>query len=223
MREGRRPTRPSRQVGRAEESDPWQQRLGSPKVRSWRDEDGRLHTEKYTEDHPAKFGDFHTSFKRMNAHLMGKSGSRLVVMIVRGVVQPIHAAQEDELPFSSIEDSGDVRQNAAELPFRNVQTLIGESKIGERLQEQWKTDPRMLADMVERSVFDADREMERYTRSYLRDRRNLPFVILTADELGLLTHMPSSDVRGLRTTRRSDLPPPPSHRAEKSGIRIAGD
>lgn len=194
-----------------------------PKVRSWRDEDGKLHTEKYTVDHSAKFGQFHMNFRKLNAHLTAKSGSRLIVMIIRGVVQPTDAAQEEELPFSSIEDSDEVRQNATGLPFGTIQTQIGASKIGERLRERWTTDPRILTDLVERWVFDVNRETERYTRSYLRDRKNLPFVILTTDEMGLLIHMPSSDVRGLRTTRKSDLPPPSSHLAMKSGIKIAGD
>lgn len=144
-------------------------------------------------------------------------------MIMQGVVQPPDAAQEQELPFSSIEDSDEAGENTPDLPFGTVRTQIGDSKIDERLREQWKADPRMLLDLAERRVFDVEKEMEGYTRSYLKDRGNLAFTIMTTDELGLLIHMPSSDVRGLRITRKSDLPPPPSSRADKTGIKIVGD
>lgn len=190
-----------------------------PKVRSWRDEDGKLHTERYTVDHPAKFGEFHTNFKRMDAHIMGKSGSRSIVIIGRGLLQPHEGMEMQKLPFAEIEDSDEVKQ-PHDLPFRQVMTQTGEGKIGERLQEWLTTDPRMIIDLVERRVFDVDREMGRYVESYLRDRRGLPFTIFTADEMGLIAHPPSSDIRGLRTTRQSELPPPRSNRVEKPGIQI---
>ena len=134
-------------------------------------------------------------------------------------MQPTDGAQREQLPFSSIEDTDELRPPAT-LPFGQVSIHIGESKVGERLKEQWTNDARMLVDLVERRVFDADREMEKYVESFLLDRRGLPFAIFTADEVGLIVHPPSSDIRGLRTTQQSELPPPRSSRVEKSGIQV---
>jgi hypothetical protein len=160
---------------------------------------------KVQEDHPVKYGEYHTNYRKMDTHLMGKSGSRLVVTIIRGLVQSKGEAVEEELPFSGIEDSADVRQ-PHDLGFSKVQTQVGESKIGEWLKERWTDDPRLIIDLVQRRVFDIGKEMKDYVGSYLKHREGLPFVIMTVDEMGLLVHMPSSDVLGVDTTRQSDLP-----------------
>jgi hypothetical protein len=81
----------------------------------------------------------------------------------------------------------------------------------------------MLLDIVTRRVFDIEQPMESFVKDYLPWRHSLPFVILGREEMGLLIHPPSTEVSGLKTTRRSELPPPLSNRvAEKRGIQIAG-
>ena len=81
----------------------------------------------------------------------------------------------------------------------------------------------MLLDMVQRRAFDVRGQMASYVRDYLPRRHSLPFVILGREEMGLLVHPPSSDLRGLKTTRGSELPPPSPTRMEgKQGITIAG-
>jgi hypothetical protein len=186
------------------------------KTRRWVDDEGRAHYDKVQEDHPAKYGEYHSNYRKMDAHLMGKSGSRLIVMIIRGQVQSKGGAVEEELPFSGIEDSADVRQ-PHDLSFSKVQTQVGESKIGEWLKERWTDDPRLIYDLVERRVFDVGKEMKDYVGSYLKHREGLPFVIMTSDEMGLLVHMPSSDVLGVDTTRQSDLPT-----SQKRGVAREG-
>jgi hypothetical protein len=75
--------------------------------------------------------------------------------------------------------------------------------------------------VVTRRVTDVQEPVENYVRDYLPWRHSLPFVILGSEEMGLLVHPPSSQVSGLRTTRNSELPPPPPGRmAEKRGIQI---
>jgi hypothetical protein len=194
-------------------------RIDAPiqKFRTWEDEKGKVHRERYTVDHPAKFGEFHTTYKRLAAHLTGKQG-RTVVTIVRGMVQDYDQGTKAGLPFGQIEDSDEVRQ-PHDLSFGQVSTQVGESKIGERLQERWTNDPRMIYDLVTRRVFDVDKRMKHYVKSYLRHLEGLPHLILSADELGLLVHLPSSDIGGVKTTRQGGLPRAPT-RPEREGIQL---
>ena len=186
------------------------------------DSAGRPHMVTEKRDHPAKHGEFHSSQGMLKAHIESKMGSRLAAMIVRGLVDLGQEGGVDELPFNIIEDTGEVRPRRELRPWQ-VQAPSGEAKVGERLKAWWSHDPRILLDLVRRRAFDVDRPMRAYVKDYLPWRRSLPFVLLGSEEMGLLVHPPSSDVNGLKTTRRSELPPPsPNGRAEKRGIQIAG-
>ena len=172
-------------------------------------------------DHPAKYGEFHTYHDRLSAHIDSKVSSRLVAMTIRGVVDS-GPKEVGQLPFSIIEDAGDVRRGRWLGPSQGA-SLGGGSKLGESLQVWWSDDPRMLIDMATRRTLDVRELLEKYARDYFPWRHSLPFVILGSEEMGLLVHPPSSNVEGLKTTRESGLPPPPSRRmAEKRGIEITG-
>jgi hypothetical protein len=192
------------------------------KTSTWTDSNGMTHsyTKKY--DHPEKYGEFHSSHDKLRGHIESKMGSRLAAMIVRGVVDIGSEEGFHELPFSMIEDSGEVRRGRW-LDSSHRSSSGGDSRLGDALKERWSDDPRMLLDMVTRRVFDIEQPMESFMKDYLPWRHSLPFVILGREEVGLLIHPPSTEVSGLKTTRRSELPPPTSNRmAEKRGIQIAG-
>jgi hypothetical protein len=172
-------------------------------------------------EHPAKRGEFYANFPKLKEHIEAKASSRLVAMIVRGVVDPGKEGIQ-QLPFGMIEDAGEVRRGRWLGPSP-ASSLGGESKLGDSLKAWWTDDPRMLLDMVQRCVLDVDRLMASYVKNYLFWKHSLPFVILGREEMGLLVHPPSSDLRGLKTTRGSELPPPsPTRMAGKQGITIAG-
>jgi hypothetical protein len=192
------------------------------KTYTWTDSYGRIHdyTKKY--DHPAKYGEFHSSHDKLRGHIESKMGSRLAVMIIRGVVDIGSEGGFHELPFSMIEDSAEVRRGRW-LSSPHLSSSGGDSRLGDVLKERWSDDPRILVDMIRRRVFDVEKPMESFVEDYLPWRRSLPFVILGTEEMGLLIHPPSTEVSGLKTTRRSELPPPsPNRMAEKRGIQIAG-
>ena len=191
------------------------------KTYEWADISGRLHSSTREEDHPAKYGEFHTHQDRLSVHIDSKVSSRLAAMTIRGVVDP-GSEGVGQLPFDMIEDAGDVRRGRWLAPSQSA-SLGGDSKLGESLKVWWSGDPRMLADMATRRSLDLQELVEAYVRDYLPWRHSLPFVILGSEEMGLLVHPPSSDVNGVRTTRNSELPPAPSgRRAEKRGIQITG-
>jgi hypothetical protein len=191
------------------------------KLYEWTDSSGRSQSRVVDEDHPDKYGDFHTYHDRLSAHIDSKVSSRLVAVTIRGVVDP-GSEEVSQLPFGVIEDTGDVRRGRWLGPSKGS-SLGGGSKLGESLKVWWSGDPRMLVDMAKRRALDVQEPVETYVGDYLSWRHSLPFVILGSEEMGLLIHPPSSDVSGLRTTRNSELPPPSSSRmAEKQGIQIAG-
>ena len=187
----------------------------------WTDPSGTPHSGTRMEDHPAKYGDFHTYHERLSAHIDSKMGSRLVAMTIRGVLEP-GSEGVGQLPFGLIEDAGDVRRGRWLGPSQGS-SLGGGSKLGERLGVWWSDDPRMLVDMATRRTLDVQRLTSSYAKVYLPARHSLPFVLLGSEEMGLIVHPPSSPVRGLKTTRVSGLPPPPPDlMAEKRGIQITG-
>jgi hypothetical protein len=191
------------------------------KAYEWTDSSGRLHSGTREEDHPAKYGDFHSYHDRLSAHIDSKVSFRLVAMTIRGVVD-LGSEGVGQLPFSMIEDAGDVRRGRWLGPSQGS-SWGGGSKLGESLKVWWSDDPRMLIDMAMRRAIDVQEPVKSYAREYLHQRHSLPFVMLGSEEMGLLVHPPSSDVSGLRTTRNSELPPPsPSRMAEKQGIQITG-
>ena len=172
-------------------------------------------------EHPAKGGDFDVFYQKLKDHIEAKESSSLAVMGVRGVVDPGNGGIL-QLPFGMIEDVGEVRRGRWLGPSPG-QSLGGDSKLGDRLTAWWNGDPRMLLDMVQRRAFDVRGPMASYVEDYLPRRHSLPFVILGKEEMGLLVHPPSSDLRGLKTTRGSELPPPsPTRMEQKQGITIAG-
>jgi len=172
-------------------------------------------------EHPAKRGEFYTNYPKLKEHIEAKAGSRLVATIVRGVVD-FGKEGTDELPFGMIEDAGEVRRGRW-LGTSQASSWGGESKLGDSLKAWWTDDPRMLLELVQRRALDVRRLMASYAKDYLFWKQSLPFVILGREEMGLLIHPPSSDLRGLKTTRASELPPPPYRgRIEKAGIQIGG-
>jgi len=185
----------------------------------WTDPFGKSHGGTREVDHPAKYGEFHAHHDRISAHINSKVSSRMVAVTVRGVVD---AGIESigQLPFGMIEDAGEVRRGRRLGPSQGSSSGGG-SKLGESLVAWWSDDPRMLVDMVERRITDPQEPVETYARDYLSWRHSLPFVILGTEELGLLVHLPSSNVSGLKLTRISALPPQYlGRRAEKQGITI---
>lgn len=185
------------------------------------DSAGNTYTKTEKVENPAMRGEFHTFYPNLSAHIEAKTRSRLSAMIVRGVVNPGEGGV-GELPFGMIEDTGEVGRGRW-LGSPQSSGWGGESKLGDSLRAWWTGDPRMLLDMVQRRAFDVRGPMESYVNDYLPWRHSLPFVILGREEMGLLIHPPSSDLRGLRTTRGSELPPPsPTRMAGKQGIQIAG-
>ena len=172
-------------------------------------------------EHPAKGGDFFVHYPKLKDHIEAKESSSLVAMVIRGVVDPGRGGIL-QLPFGMIEDVGEVRRGRWLGPSPG-QSLGGDSKLGDRLSAWWNDDPRMLLDMVQRRAFDVRGPMASYVEDYLPRRHSLPFVILGWEEMGLLVHPPSSDLRGLKTTRGGELPPPSPNRMEqKQGITVAG-
>ena len=191
------------------------------KTYEWTDSSGRSHSDTREEDHPAKYGEFHTYHDRLSAHIDSKVSSRLVAMTIRGVVNP-GSGDVGQLPFSMIEDAGDVRRGRWLGPSQGS-SLGGDSKLGESLGVWWSDDPRMLIDMTMRRELGVQKAVEGYVRDYIPWRHSLPFVILGSEELGLLVHLPTSEVDELRTTRNSRLPRPLRRQMEeKKGIQIAG-
>jgi hypothetical protein len=172
-------------------------------------------------EHPAKGGDFYVHYPRLKEHIEAKETSSLVAMVVRGVVDTGGGGMQ-QLPFGIVEDAGEVRRGRWLGPSP-AQSLGGDAKLGDRLVAWWTGDPRMLLDMVQRRALDVRGPMASYVKDYLPRRHSLPFVILGKEEMGLLVHLPSSDLRGLKTTRGSELPQPSANRMmEKQGIQIAG-
>jgi hypothetical protein len=189
------------------------------KTHEWTDSSGKSHSNTMEEDHVDKYGEFHTHHDRLSAHIDSKVSSRLVAMIIRGVTD-LGDRGVGQLPFGMIEDAGDVRRGRWLGPSQGS-SLGGDSKLGECLRVWWSDDPRMLVDLATRRAFDVHESVGSYVRDYLPWRHSLPFVILGSEEMGLLVHPPSSNVNGLRITRNSELPSPPSgRRAEKPGIQI---
>jgi hypothetical protein len=192
------------------------------KTSTWTDSYGEIHSNTKKYDHPAKYGEFHSSHGKLRGHIESKMSSRLAAMIVRGVVDIGSDGSFNELPFSIIEDSGEIRRGRW-LDSSHSLSSSGDSRLGDALKERWSDDPRMLLDMVTRRVFDVEQPMESFVKDYLPWRHSLPFVILGREEVGLLIHPPSTEVSGLKTTRRSELPPLSLNRmAEKRGIQITG-
>ena len=172
-------------------------------------------------EHPGKGGEFFAYFPRLKDHIEAKSSSRLVAMVVRGVVD-FGKEGTDQLPFGMVEDAGEVRRGRWLGPSP-ASSLGGDSKLGDSLKAWWTDDPRMLVDMVQRRALDVKTPMDSYVKDYLFWKHSLPFVILGREEVGLLVHPPSGDLRGVKTTRGSGLPQPSSSRmAEKQGIQVAG-
>ena len=188
------------------------------KTYEWTDSSGRSHSSTREEDHPSKYGEFHTYHDKLGAHIDSKVSSRLVAMTVRGVVDG-GSEGVGQLPFGMIEDAGDVRRGRWLGPSQAA-SWGGDSKLGESLKVWWSDDPRMLVDMVIRRVIDVQEPVENYVRDYLPWRHSLPFIILGSEEMGLLVHPPSNQVSRLRTTRDSGLPSSSSRRAEKLGIQV---
>ena len=172
------------------------------------DEDGRVRYVDERHDHPAKNSEFHVSSKKLLSHLVGKMGSRLCAVVVRGILE---GSREEELPFYMVEDGeAPTRQG---LPFSNVSTYSGEGKIGEHLSMVYSKRPLMILDMVNHS-FDlsvVERQLMDFSRHYLKERElwNPPFILMTPQELALLIHFPNARLAGdlhFEVTRGSGIP-----------------
>ena len=188
----------------------------------WTDPSGRERVALRYRNHPARFGEFHTYHGRLREHIEAKVTTRLVAMVVRGVVDFGRGSAYD-LPFDMVEDSGEARRERW-LGTSQAASWGGESKLGENLKAWWTDDPRMILDMVQRRAFDVRNSMDSYAKDYLSWRSSLPFVVLGREEVGLLVHPPSSGLAGLNVTRVSGLPRPPQGRArERDGIAVAAE
>lgn len=177
------------------------------KKRSFKDNEGKVHVEGYTVDHPEKNSEFTSFYKRLSSQLHQKSSNRHIVTVVRGVMMPNISLNID----------------VSESPGAPESLPIGgyESVVGENLRAYYYQNPRCLLDLLLRRIPDVDVAMKRFVRSYhsYRQRENIPFLILTPQELSLFVHLPDpTNLSNIQTTRQSAIPQMVV--PEKEGIQV---
>ena len=159
-----------------------------------KDEDGKLKEEIKYVDHPEKKGEFYSVYQRLISQLERKSGSRSIVCVVRGMMTP----------------DVSLNVNVNELGSPEFLPVSGSNdKVGERLQVYYYQNPYFIYDLVQRRLPDIDYFMGRYVKSYYssRERYNLPYLVLTPEELALFVHLPDpSNLKNLKVTRGVELP-----------------
>lgn len=175
--------------------------------RNFKDTEGKVHTEDYTVDHPEKNSEFTSNYKRLSSQLHQKSSNRHIVTVVRGVMMPNISLNVD----------------VSESPGAPESLPIGgyESVVGENLRVYYYQNPRCLLDLLLRRIPDVDLAMKRFVHSYHSyvQRENLPFLILTPQELPLFVHLPDpANLSNIQTTRQSAIPQMTI--PQKEGIQI---
>ena len=180
-----------------------------------------MHPDKKPHDHPEAGRDFDNNYAGLQKHATLKMQGSHVLMSVRGLMVSddeidLNFDEIEALPVESVRSG---HEHLTKFRYRDAERWqLGSKKSviragGQRLSRLEMFPRRLLT--------DPEQHLEKALSGYCgrglfgyKDRRPLPFLMLTLPEMPLLVHLPSPSTPNLDTTRGVAMPTKPS---EKEG------
>lgn len=179
--------------------------------------------------HPEHGLDFYNNYKELHSHASLKMQSSHIIMSIRGLVQGKHDIDKIE----SILSVQDIRSNLDHLAtysyqYPNFYHPEKSKKAGFPVKISGKKTNSQRISLFESRLIPAPKKYlnsaikSYFEKSFLsgnyRERKPLPFLILSTQEIPTFIHLPNPTTKNLKTTRNVSLPS--KHSTTKSGLNI---
>jgi len=137
-------------------------------------------------EHRARGGEFDRSCSAILGNLRDR-GMNLTLVFIRGFTEPASELSTTEITDLAVNIEGG-----------------GSARLGESAKVYHYRDPTILLDLAWVQLPDIERSLRDFVVSYVSGfRRNLPFLIMSPGELGLVCHLPDPKNLPMRSTRTS--------------------
>jgi len=161
-------------------------------------------------EHRARGGEFDRSCSAILGNLRDR-GMNLTLVFIRGFTEPASELSTTEITDLAVNIEGG-----------------GSARLGESAKVYHYRDPTILLDLAWVQLPDIERSLRDFVVSYVSGfRRNLPFLIMSPGELGLVCHLPDPKNLPMRSTRTSQelkrkILPHPAAEKPKEGPSLWG-